>query len=71
MHQEQFRQLARTLTHTNTRGEENSLPFWLAVAHLFNHQTHHRGQLTTLLHQLGHDPGVTDFMVMAFLPESA
>ena len=22
-------------------------PLWVAVAHLFNHQTHHRGQLTT------------------------
>jgi len=26
---------------------------------------HHRGQLTTLLSQLGHDPGVTD---LPFLP---
>ena len=30
------------------------------VVHMFNHQTHHRGQLTTLLSQMGHDPGVTD-----------
>lgn len=36
------------------------LPAWLLVTHLFNHQTHHRGQLTTLLSQLGYDPGVTD-----------
>ena len=34
----------------------------LAVAHFFNHQTHHRGQLTTLLSQRGIDPGVTDLM---------
>ena len=32
--------------------------FW--VVHLFNHQTHHRGQITTLLTQLGHDIGSTD-----------
>ena len=37
-------------------------PFWFAVAHFFNHQTHHRGQLTTLLFQLGVDPGVTDLI---------
>lgn len=37
-----------------------TLPAWLLVTHLFNHQTHHRGQITTLLYQLGHDPGVTD-----------
>ena len=41
-------------------------PFWFAVAHFFNHQTHHRGQLTTLLVQLGVDPGVTDLI---WLPE--
>ena len=37
-------------------------PVRLAVAHFFNHQTHHRGQLTTLLMQRGIDPGVTDLM---------
>jgi uncharacterized damage-inducible protein DinB len=37
----------------------------LAVTHFFNHQTHHRGQLTTLLSQRGIDPGVTDLMWMA------
>jgi uncharacterized damage-inducible protein DinB len=40
-------------------------PTWLLVTHLFNHQTHHRGQLTTLLSQLGYDPGVTD---LPYLP---
>jgi uncharacterized damage-inducible protein DinB len=38
-------------------------PAWLLVTHLFNHQTHHRGQLTTLLSQCGIDPGVTDLPV--------
>ena len=38
------------------------MPMWLAVAHFFNHQTHHRGQVTTLLMQRGIDPGVTDLM---------
>ena len=37
-------------------------PRWVAVVHFFNHQTHHRGQLTTLLSQLGLDPGVTDLI---------
>ena len=36
------------------------LPRYALVAHLFNHQTHHRGQVTALLSQLGHDFGVTD-----------
>jgi uncharacterized damage-inducible protein DinB len=37
---------------------------WWGVAQLFNHQTHHRGQVTTLLMQAGHDPGVTDLIAM-------
>lgn len=43
-------------------------PAWLLVAHLFNHQAHHRGQVTTLLSQCGVDPGVTDLMLMP-MPE--
>ncbi|WP_432695562.1 DinB family protein [Marinobacterium sp. YM272] len=38
------------------------LEMWLAVSHFFNHQTHHRGQLTTLLTQAGLDVGVTDLI---------
>jgi uncharacterized damage-inducible protein DinB len=38
--------------------------YWWAVAQLFNHQTHHRGQVTTLLSQAGHDVGVTDLFTM-------
>lgn len=36
------------------------MPRYLLVVQMFNHQTHHRGQLTTLLSQLGVDVGVTD-----------
>lgn len=41
-------------------------PTWALVAHLFNHQTHHRGQVTALLSQCGVDPGITD---LPMLPE--
>ena len=37
-------------------------PLWWAVSHFFNHQTHHRGQVTTLVLQLGVDPGTTDLV---------
>jgi uncharacterized damage-inducible protein DinB len=33
---------------------------WIAVAHMFQHATHHRGQLSTLIKQAGRDVGVTD-----------
>jgi len=43
--------------------------FW--VVHMFNHQTHHRGQITTLLSQLGHDIGSTDLHMSVPLPYAA
>ena len=43
-------------------------PCWIELQHLFNHQTHHRGQLTALLMQAGIDPGVTDIVA---LPDDA
>lgn len=46
------------------RGKELETPLWWVVAHVFNHQTHHRGQITTLLSQQGCDPGVTDLFAM-------
>jgi uncharacterized damage-inducible protein DinB len=46
------------------RGQKLESPLWWAVAHVFNHQTHHRGQVTTLLTQQGCDPGVTDLFAM-------
>ncbi len=61
--------LRAPIRYRTSSGEPAEHPAWWAVSHLFNHQTHHRGQVTTLLHQLGHDPGVTDFV--AFLREWA
>jgi uncharacterized damage-inducible protein DinB len=41
-------------------GRRREMPRTVAVLQLFNHGTHHRGQLTTLIKQAGRDPGVTD-----------
>jgi uncharacterized damage-inducible protein DinB len=38
------------------------------LSHIFNHQTHHRGQVTTLLFQAGIDVGVTD--LLALIPDA-
>lgn len=55
--------LAGVLEYTSMMNPEpRRFPMALAVAHFFNHQTHHRGQLTTLLSQLGVDYGVTDLI---------
>jgi uncharacterized damage-inducible protein DinB len=53
---------------SNVDRKTRTLPTSALVMHMFNHQTHHRGQVTTLLKQLGHDPGNTD---IPWLPEFA
>ena len=50
---------------SNVDGQTRTFPRWILAAHMFNHQTHHRGQMTTLIKQLGIDPGITD---IPFLP---
>jgi uncharacterized damage-inducible protein DinB len=59
--------IAESLTYTSKiDGKSRTAPKWVLVAHLFNHQTHHRGQVTTLLSQMGLDIGSTD---IPFMPE--
>jgi uncharacterized damage-inducible protein DinB len=49
---------------SGTYGFTQTVPRWVLVAQMFNHQTHHRGQLTTLLSQQGIDIGPTDIPPM-------
>jgi len=42
-----------TLTYTTMRGTKATLPFAATLAHVFNHGTHHRGQISAALTQLG------------------
>ncbi|WP_339616856.1 DinB family protein [uncultured Gilvimarinus sp.] len=55
--------LQRPLAYHNSKGEGAERDFGELVMHLFNHQTHHRGQASTLLNQRGLDIGVTDFLM--------
>lgn len=58
--------LASTLEYrAASDGRMRQMPAWIAATHLFQHGTHHRGQVTTLLKQAGRDPGVTD---LPYLP---
>jgi len=45
---------------SNVENFSRTLPTWVLATHMFNHQTHHRGQVTTLIKQLGYEPGITD-----------
>ena len=56
--------LLSTMRYANTKGVQRAHPAWQAMTHFFNHQTHHRGQVTTLLAQAGVDMGVTDLIAL-------
>ncbi len=56
--------LSATMSHRLTDGSITEFSKHKALCHWFNHQTHHRGQVTTLLTQMGVDVGVTDLLLM-------
>ncbi|GFE67785.1 DinB family protein [Chroococcus sp. FPU101] len=48
--------------HSIVRKKDHTYLLGHLVLHFFNHQTHHRGQVTTLIKQVGYEPGVTDLL---------
>jgi uncharacterized damage-inducible protein DinB len=56
--------LAADLEYSNSKGKKFFDNFDNLIQHFFNHQTHHRGQLTTLLSQRGIDVGSTDLLTL-------
>jgi uncharacterized damage-inducible protein DinB len=57
------------LQYTNMRGQAMSLPFAATLAHVFNHGTHHRGQITAALTALGQPAPELDLVY--FLQQTA
>ncbi|PPC76815.1 damage-inducible protein DinB [Pokkaliibacter plantistimulans] len=55
------------LRYRNSKQQLFEKQFGYLVQHFYNHQTHHRGQVTTLLSQVGIDVGITD--LLALVPE--
>ena len=57
------RKLAETFTMKTLKGETFTHPFSHAFQHLMNHSTYHRGQVVTMLRQLGVKPPGTDLIL--------
>ncbi|MCA9674388.1 MAG: DinB family protein [Kofleriaceae bacterium] len=55
---------ALAVAHELRPGAGRRAPVWVIAAQMFNHQTHHRGQVTAMLTRLGVDPGPTDIPAM-------
>ncbi|MDE2594029.1 MAG: DinB family protein [Burkholderiales bacterium] len=61
--------LDEVFEYTSTKGIQGSKNLFGVLIHIFNHQTHHRGQVTTLLSQQGLDVGATDLLLL--LPDQS
>lgn len=55
--------LDTVIAYTNTRGEKWEYPLVSMIQHLMNHSTYHRGQVTTMLRQLGAEVTPVDLLV--------
>jgi len=54
--------LQRVLDYRTLAGTPNAQPLWQMLQHVANHSTYHRGQVTTLLRQLGAKAPATDLI---------
>lgn len=55
--------LGKVIAYTNTKGERWEYPLGSMIQHLMNHSTYHRGQVTTMLRQLGAEVTPVDLLV--------
>lgn len=54
--------IKKSISYKNLKGEAFSQPLWQLMQHLVNHSTYHRGQIVTMLRQIGVKPVGTDLV---------
>jgi uncharacterized damage-inducible protein DinB len=55
--------LLEPVEYRNIKGETWRYPLWQQLCHVVNHSSYHRGQVITMLRQLGAAPPATDLLV--------
>ena len=55
--------LQAPLSYSDTKGIKHSEPLLQQMQHLVNHSSYHRGQIVTMLRQLGGKPQATDLIM--------
>jgi uncharacterized damage-inducible protein DinB len=55
--------LTQAVTYTNTKGEKWTYSLEQMMQHVANHSSYHRGQVATMLRQLGVSPREVDLLV--------
>jgi uncharacterized damage-inducible protein DinB len=54
--------ISAVVTYKTIEGKQFSHPLWQMMQHVVNHSSHHRGQIVTMLRQLGIKPVGTDLI---------
>jgi uncharacterized damage-inducible protein DinB len=55
--------MSEIVSYVNVKGETWAYPLHEMLVHVVNHSTYHRGQVATMLRQLGKTPQSTDYLV--------
>lgn len=63
--------LQRVIAYRLMSGREGGSPLWQMVVHVVNHASYHRGQVTTMLRQLGAAPAPSMDMITYFREPNA
>lgn len=56
------KKLDETISFKNSKGADVSQKVWQALQHIVNHASYHRGQIVTMMRQLGATPPNTDLI---------
>ncbi len=62
--------ITRVIEFTLLSGQQGAMPFWQMLQHIVNHASYHRGQVTTMLRQLGAKPAASMDMVAFYRTRS-
>ncbi|MBZ5559636.1 MAG: DinB family protein [Acidobacteriia bacterium] len=62
--------LTRVLEYKLLNGQPGASPFWQMLQHVVNHASYHRGQVTTMLRQIGASPAKSMDMIAFYRTRS-
>ncbi len=62
--------ITRVIEFKLLSGQQGAMPFWQMLQHIVNHASYHRGQVTTMLRQLGAKPAASMDMVAFYRTRS-
>ena len=54
--------IGRPIAYKSFKGDPDTRPLGELIRHVINHATYHRGQVVTMLRQLGKEPPATDYI---------